>query len=378
MAASWSDLLQDVEEIVERKMRESIGAILEASTEQVLQRIRTEMDFPESTRRNGDDTFLVDWSGERRERRSQQNSFQEAVDRLFLEDTPLIDFTEAANSTGRRGGRHEGNSRSQPPSRTLPKTHNSEGEPKLRLGQFDGTSPIEEYLIQFHLVADRYNWNCKQRAIALVSELRGPALSVLSGMEESQRQDCFLVEEALKRRFGRSQHRELCLAQFRGRSQKSGEHIAEFAADLRRLAMFAFSDCPPAARERLLLQQFQWGIDNPELRRELRLRAPIDLDEAVRISLEFQATVAAENCVKKPVREIHLQVNRSDSGTQTEKPQWFPRRPFNRGNKPHQSPAATVASSAASGVNHQPQLSSTASGNDSPVAGNATGPAQRS
>ncbi|XP_055694733.1 uncharacterized protein LOC129796648 [Lutzomyia longipalpis] len=350
MAASLQDILSSVEEIVEQEVRESIGRAINATTRTVIQRVRAELD-PESSVIDGDELFgnsLRRSDGQFRNSTvdpRNTTSFRAAVSRLNREDTPLIDLAGEPRPTppeawrdwvfedwpnGNTGRVPERNEPSGAPRRSSAHPVNFEerdgrhrneqrptsgvlnSSPRLRLAQFDGTTPIEEYLTQFHLVANIHNWNSSERAAALASELRGTALNILSGLTTEQLNDCFLLENALRRRFGRSEHKDLCVVEFQSRVQRAKEHLMDFATDLRRLANIAYADCPPYARERLLVLQFRVGVCDMETRQELRRLEPRNLDAAVHRALLYEAEKRLETNRARSVREVAA-IDESDS-----------------------------------------------------------------
>ena len=50
------------------------------------------------------------------------------------------------------------------------------GPPPPKMASFDGKSEWNPYLVQFNMIASRYNWNNDQRLERLVESLRDKAL----------------------------------------------------------------------------------------------------------------------------------------------------------------------------------------------------------
>lgn len=54
---------------------------------------------------------------------------------------------------------------------------------QLKPDVFDRTVLLREYFAHFNLIADANNWNGSMKAVALATNLRGKARSVLDGIE---------------------------------------------------------------------------------------------------------------------------------------------------------------------------------------------------
>ena len=73
-----------------------------------------------------------------------------------------------------------------PPTAEIPRDSGSNASVNLKLKPdiFDGSVPLREYLTQFELIARANNWVDSTEAVALASNLRGKARSILDGVTE--------------------------------------------------------------------------------------------------------------------------------------------------------------------------------------------------
>ena len=100
---------------------------------------------------------------------------------------------------------------------------------------YDGSGSWSDYLIQFNLIADYYNWNNYDKALQLATHLRGTAQGVLSDLSHTQRTDFMSLTAALAARFEPIQQTESYRAKIKSRLRRKNEPIVELAQDVRKL-----------------------------------------------------------------------------------------------------------------------------------------------
>ena len=66
---------------------------------------------------------------------------------------------------------------------------------------FDGSGSWTDYKIQFELLAELDSWEESTKAIHLAGSLRGPAQSVLGGLDDKRRRVYSALTAALGQRF---------------------------------------------------------------------------------------------------------------------------------------------------------------------------------
>ena len=103
-------------------------------------------------------------------------------------------------------------------------------------------------------------WEEEQKATALVIALRGAALEILQTLSEEDRNKYSALTAVLELRFGDEHLRQVFAAQVKTRTQKVGESLQEFEADVKRLVRLAYTNAPPTFQETLAIETFVNGI----------------------------------------------------------------------------------------------------------------------
>ncbi|GBM60188.1 hypothetical protein AVEN_273502-1 [Araneus ventricosus] len=78
----------------------------------------------------------------------------------------------------------------------------------------------------------------------LVASLRGSAAEVLQGIPSDKLTDLMTIENALEARFGDSHLTQFYRTKLKTRRQKPGESLQVLAADVERLMILAYAECP--------------------------------------------------------------------------------------------------------------------------------------
>ncbi|MPC39385.1 hypothetical protein E2C01_032920 [Portunus trituberculatus] len=95
--------------------------------------------------------------------------------------------------------------------------------------EFDGKVPWEAYQAQFELLADVNGWSDGERALQLVTCLRGQTVEVLSHLAPAQRASYRYVVEALQCHFGDLQQAEVHRSCLKVRVRCRGELLTQLA-----------------------------------------------------------------------------------------------------------------------------------------------------
>lgn len=82
---------------------------------------------------------------------------------------------------------------------------------------------LNEYFVQFNLIARVNGWNDSFKAVALASNLRGKARSVLDGVFEIENLSFEELKNKLELRFGERHLAQTYYIQFTNRKQRSAE-----------------------------------------------------------------------------------------------------------------------------------------------------------
>ena len=82
--------------------------------------------------------------------------------------------------------------------------------------------------------------------------------------------------------------------------------MAELGQDIRRLTNLAYPKAPSDVRETLAKEQFVDSLVNSEMRLKIKQARPVNLNDAVRHSVELEAFYRAENWAKVSYMLQHL------------------------------------------------------------------------
>ena len=162
--------------------------------------------------------------------------------------------------------------------------------PKRRVPQdFEGRVSWVAYIAQFEMMAVAQGWSEAEKALQLVSCLKGPAVEVLSQLTPTQRASYASVVGALERRYGHQHQEEVFRARFRGRVRARGESLQHLAQDLERLVRQAYPTAPEELTTVLGRDQFIDALVDPQLKISVKQARATNLQEALAHALEFEA-----------------------------------------------------------------------------------------
>lgn len=165
---------------------------------------------------------------------------------------------------------------------------------KVKPDIFDGSVPLREYLVQFNLIARANGWSDTLKTVALASNLRGKARSVLDGVFEFEHLSFEELRNKLELRFGEAHLAQTYYTQFTNRKQKSSEDLPSLAADLERLSRLAYPECSHEVRDKIACAQFVSALSDGFLKRTLQLENVSSLKSAVERAMAVK--VIQEGC----------------------------------------------------------------------------------
>ena len=218
------------------------------------------------------------------------------ISRANINTSPLVS-TFARNTNSRDFNRnpyveHDGRESRYSPSRVFGEqssirgTQNSKG---MKPGTYDGSGSWSDYLIQFNLIADYYNWNNYDKALQLATHLRGTAQGVLSDLSHTQRTDFMSLTAALAARFEPIQQSELYRAKIKSRLRRKNEPIVELAQDVRKLVRLAYPSATADVREQLSKDCFIDALNDHDLEWAVLQGKPHSVEDAMKLALEYEA-----------------------------------------------------------------------------------------
>ena len=159
----------------------------------------------------------------------------------------------------------------------------------IKPGTYDGTGNWSDYLIQFNLIADYWQWNAYEKALHLAINLRGTAQSVLADLRQDQRTNFCSLSSALAARFEPVQQSELHRVTLKTRLRCENETLSELAQDVNRLVRLAYPSATVDVREQLSKDYFIDALNDHELEWAVLRGRPESVDNALKLALEYES-----------------------------------------------------------------------------------------
>lgn len=160
--------------------------------------------------------------------------------------------------------------------------------PIQRPTSFDGKTPWEAYSIQFETVAEINKWGQEEKARFLISSLTGPALAVLQTMPQDKRKCYPHLVAALEARFSDGKTGEFAKISLQERVRRSKESLPELAADIEFLVRKAYPTIDEKGVDSLACDYFVRALTHPEVRQQVKFRAPTTLRQALEIAIQIE------------------------------------------------------------------------------------------
>ncbi len=146
----------------------------------------------------------------------------------------------------------------------------------------------EVYLAQFELLANAQGWDDNEKALQLISSLRGATLEVLAHLTPAQRTDYSSIVEVLQRRYGHHQQVEVHWACLKARVQGRVESLPQLAQELDTLVHNACSSAMEDMVTILTRDYFVDALQNRELQLYIKQAHPQDIQVALAKPLELE------------------------------------------------------------------------------------------
>lgn len=190
---------------------------------------------------------------------------------------------------------------------------------RIKPTTYDGTSPWNDYAVQFEMLAEMNGWDERTQALYLAASLRGAAQAILGDLDKDRRRNYKALVKALSSRFGSDNQQELFRVQLKNRQRKREETLPELAQAVRRLVRLAYSTASYDLQETLSKEHFIDALCDTEVRWRVFQSKPANLDDAVRIAVELEAFKAAERQRDVPFRKMARVVSsEQDEKTKTD------------------------------------------------------------
>ena len=194
----------------------------------------------------------------------------------------------------------------------------------VKLPPFTGKESWNVWLNRFNDVAQLKGWTNQEKLAEVLPRLQGIAGEfVYDQLPAATRQNYGLLIEELNTRFQMVETPKSYSAKFNNRTQKPGESVTEFAADLKKLYYKAFPNRDRETRNQDLLRKFLDGLTDDRARFHIEyIKEPADIDHAVHEVIIFEETKKRPNHKdetknKKYVRAVQNS-NKSDTDSNSE------------------------------------------------------------
>ena len=169
--------------------------------------------------------------------------------------------------------------------------------------KFQGTTPLDEYLVHFELCAELNGWDNMEKAKYLAVCLRGSAQCLLGTLQGSTLRDYTALVGALRERYGTEGQTEIFMAELQSRQQGPRESFQELADGVQRLVGKSYPQATTDTLRILSVQYFQRALVDKELRMRIKLAKPTTIRAAVLQAIEYEAIQRSERVVPK-VRQV--------------------------------------------------------------------------
>lgn len=238
----------------------------------------------------GDNNFIDNNDGN-----IELNMARKKIEALELQNRSLMDEVSRNNMTSRVRYNYASTGRRSPEN----VDKNIAGMPRrndLKLGKFDGSTPVEVFINQVNMCS-KYNQWSEMEIFANVSlSLTGNALSVLSDGEKCNNSQQLI--DKLRCRYGGGEQSSLYRMQLRNLRRRKNESIKDLCFEVDRLMNLAYPGFPARTLQEMAIDYFIDSLDNADLEVRLRDRDPVDLQEACRLAQIMEANVKRTRMVR--------------------------------------------------------------------------------
>ena len=159
--------------------------------------------------------------------------------------------------------------------------------PTIKLGVYDGSTPLETHLAKFENCSSYYGWNEKERLCHLRASLDGHAGQILweAGPSSTESE----IVKLLRNRFGNLNQMERYRAELRTRRRRPGESIQSVYQDIRRLLALGFPNQAGELYETIGRDAFLEALGDSSLRIRVLDQQPTTLDDVLSIVSRMEA-----------------------------------------------------------------------------------------
>uniref|UniRef100_A0A1A9V0Z5 Retrotrans_gag domain-containing protein n=1 Tax=Glossina austeni TaxID=7395 RepID=A0A1A9V0Z5_GLOAU len=152
-----------------------------------------------------------------------------------------------------------------------------------------GATNFNAFKLQFGVVATKNIWDDDDKAVVLITSLRGAAAEIIQMIPEGKRTEFAAIMDALERKYGSKHVKELTHLESSSCCQKLNERIQDYATEIERLANLAYIGVPDDVLERLKIDAFVKGLRDAELKKAAWTSAKTTFTETLGFALTQEA-----------------------------------------------------------------------------------------
>lgn len=191
-----------------------------------------------------------------------------------------------------------GSRRRQPSSDSEDDYEYRERVPTLRPGQYDGSTPWNEFLHRFESCSQANCWSEKTMTVQLKFCLVGPAGAIVHRNPRSSQWDYRRLVREMEMAYGpSSEHAAAVAIELRQRVRKPGEPLHTLRDDIYGKVSVAYSDRTETEQDAIGVEVFTNAVGDSEIVQKLLEQRPLTLAQAYDIARRYETTKRAASYV---------------------------------------------------------------------------------
>ena len=183
--------------------------------------------------------------------------------------------------------------------------------PPVKISSFSGSEDWATWITQFEVIANRFRWSEEEMLDQLLPKIEGPAAQfVFSQLRQDTLNSYKDLTYELRCRFQPIETARSFASKFSRRSQRQGEKLEDYAADLKMLYDKAHSYRDRRTRQEDLVRRFLDGLLDDEMRFELEFnKDPRTIDEAVYYAVTWVQLKGINRRKRNEARRVYEEID---------------------------------------------------------------------
>src|SRR3984885_12114126 len=164
----------------------------------------------------------------------------------------------------------------------------------IKLGQFNGSTPVEAFLRKYEIVAKHNGWQEDERLHQLLCSLTEPASQIIWEYDTNINMSSDDLVQKLRSRYGSINQPTQYQTQLGTRKQREGEELGSLVQDIRRLLTLAYPGPLSIHSETIATKAFIDSLRDKSLALKIREREPDSLESAYKLAMRLEGYKRAE------------------------------------------------------------------------------------